>query len=700
MVVGRGRRLTTSGAEPAPAPAPLQARIVWSPWLWLTLAFVAAVFRAPLLLLEPRLFAEEASVYLAYARQSSTLATLLLVPTSEGPAGYMVFASNLIMAFAKAEGNNPSGVPTLGFTDSQAGTTLEGHVRALAAQFQNRQSVAGPFPGGSPEQQAAWMAKVVGQTGNPSDWQGNAQPPLADYIGSIVKNWGPRRVSVDAYGGVALTDSSKPMQPGDPGYVPPTGFVGPQPGGWSALPAKPSEPWFGGGGSFAAPSGEGGGGSWGDEPKGFWDKVKDWVNSHEGPTAKSVLGLDWTEKWDSLKGLLDKVAVGGMMLPLRDTNMLPTHLADAPPAENFYKDWYPRKEGPKGTADDPIVTTDPEVAENTDPANQPEPGGATEDSTVTAETPHAGTGAPPGPGGQGQQGFNNQAIVGAAEGLGGVATTAFSDQFAGTPFSNPLEWPTTKSIGALFSFFGSVLGGDGGGGAGGLAGLLFPGSANEQMDWRTRRQIRDSGQDVERKRKRRDALLAEKADMDAKAFKYSDEDRARITDELAQAEQELGDAVEDNAHLLQENQQSASGGGLLGWLNNALNPVAVNQPNASGLGPVGLGGGGGATGFTLPAFGEPVTGTPGAAPGDASQTMLIPGGSGSPIPALGNAIPSASNAQPSGQQGGNVTNIDASVHQQVPVEGQPAARDAAVRGQNASLRSPLITTQQIPGVRV
>lgn len=53
------------------------------------------------MLLEPRLFAEEASIYLAYSRQSSFLATLLLVPTSEGPAGYMVLATNFIMALAK-----------------------------------------------------------------------------------------------------------------------------------------------------------------------------------------------------------------------------------------------------------------------------------------------------------------------------------------------------------------------------------------------------------------------------------------------------------------------------------------------------------------------------------------------------------------------------------------------------------------------
>lgn len=88
------------GSRPPAAPVGL-ADWRWSPWLWLGLALTTVVLRAPLLLLEPRLFAEEASVYLAYSRQSSFLATLLLVPTSEGPAGYMVLATNTIMALAK-----------------------------------------------------------------------------------------------------------------------------------------------------------------------------------------------------------------------------------------------------------------------------------------------------------------------------------------------------------------------------------------------------------------------------------------------------------------------------------------------------------------------------------------------------------------------------------------------------------------------
>lgn len=98
----------------------------------------------------------------------------------------------LISGFSVAEGNNPSGAPTLGFTDSQAGTSLDDHAQALSKQLQDRQSVAGPFPhGASPADQAAWMATVVGQNGVSSDWQGNAQPARSDYVDRIVQNMPP-----------------------------------------------------------------------------------------------------------------------------------------------------------------------------------------------------------------------------------------------------------------------------------------------------------------------------------------------------------------------------------------------------------------------------------------------------------------------------------------------------------------------------
>jgi hypothetical protein len=95
----------------------------------------------------------------------------------------------LISGFATTEGNNPSGVPTLGFTDGQAGSSLDEHAQALAKQLKDRESVAGAFPHqGTPEQQASWMATVVGQNGSSSDWQGNAQPARSDYVNSIVQH--------------------------------------------------------------------------------------------------------------------------------------------------------------------------------------------------------------------------------------------------------------------------------------------------------------------------------------------------------------------------------------------------------------------------------------------------------------------------------------------------------------------------------
>lgn len=93
----------------------------------------------------------------------------------------------LIQGFSQVEGNNPAGNPTLGFTDSQLGgaSDLQSHVNALAQQFKDRAGVAGPFPqNGSDQDQAQWIANVVGQAGVSKDWQGNAQPK--DYVQRVI----------------------------------------------------------------------------------------------------------------------------------------------------------------------------------------------------------------------------------------------------------------------------------------------------------------------------------------------------------------------------------------------------------------------------------------------------------------------------------------------------------------------------------
>lgn len=87
--------MSASPRQPAATPGVPPAAV--SRWRWGVLLAVAVLTasRAPLLVSEPRLIAEEASVYLAYARDHGTLATLLLVPTSEGPAGYLHLLANL-----------------------------------------------------------------------------------------------------------------------------------------------------------------------------------------------------------------------------------------------------------------------------------------------------------------------------------------------------------------------------------------------------------------------------------------------------------------------------------------------------------------------------------------------------------------------------------------------------------------------------
>lgn len=126
----------------------------------------------------------------------------------------------VIGGFAKTEGNNPSGVPTLGFTDSQAGTSLAGHADALAKQIGARSSVTGPFPaGGNPQEQASWMATLVGQNGVASDWQGNAQPARSDYVNRIVSAMG---VS-GAQSGVPTGATTVPTTPTGAPYGLPTG---------------------------------------------------------------------------------------------------------------------------------------------------------------------------------------------------------------------------------------------------------------------------------------------------------------------------------------------------------------------------------------------------------------------------------------------------------------------------------------------
>lgn len=146
----------------------------------------------------------------------------------------------LIQGFSKVEGNNPAGIPTLGFTDAQLGgkSDLQSHVDALAQQFKSRAAVAGPFPeSGTDQQQAEWIAKVVGQSGLASDWQGNSQPK--DYTQRVVR---------------AMAGSSLP-----PGFTPWFGAGGGTPtlpgagsGGTPVFVTNWPGGGFGGGGGFGS----------------------------------------------------------------------------------------------------------------------------------------------------------------------------------------------------------------------------------------------------------------------------------------------------------------------------------------------------------------------------------------------------------------------------------------------------------------
>ncbi|MEM9594797.1 MAG: hypothetical protein AAGD06_11055 [Acidobacteriota bacterium] len=90
---------STAGEHPASGspPGELRGQPETRAWLWLGLLAGAALIaaRAPVLLWDPRLWAEEATVYLAYARDHGVWRSLFLVPTTSGPAGYLNLAANL-----------------------------------------------------------------------------------------------------------------------------------------------------------------------------------------------------------------------------------------------------------------------------------------------------------------------------------------------------------------------------------------------------------------------------------------------------------------------------------------------------------------------------------------------------------------------------------------------------------------------------
>lgn len=82
----------TTGEATQEAPNRVQGEE--SAWV-LGLLAVLALARAPSLLISPRFWAEDGTVYFAYARSHGLLESLFLVPTTSGPAGYLNLAANL-----------------------------------------------------------------------------------------------------------------------------------------------------------------------------------------------------------------------------------------------------------------------------------------------------------------------------------------------------------------------------------------------------------------------------------------------------------------------------------------------------------------------------------------------------------------------------------------------------------------------------
>ena len=311
--------------------------------------------------------------------------------------------------------------------------------------------------------------------------------------------------------------------------------------------------------------------------------------------------------------------------------------------------------GPKGTRDDPIVTTDPQVADNTDPNNPANQPGAAGDQ-------HQGTGAAPGP----TDANGNPVAVDAngnpvdangnplndlTSGLGDVASKAFSDQFAGTPFSDPTQWSGVQSAGALLQFFGGLLRGQGGSGMGGLFGGGGGGKGPSA------KQLREAGERVSDKTAARDAQAAKVAGMQGKP-QYTAQEIADEQRKLDIMNRELGDAQTDQSSL-----------------------TAVQQSPIQRL----------------------LSGSPAPAPGgDINGGLITPGGGvagsgGLPTGLIPDAA-SMNRPQPvEATANGQTVNYDLSSHQQI--SGDPAqAADMANRAQGAKLRSPLLNLQPVmPG---
>jgi hypothetical protein len=324
--------------------------------------------------------------------------------------------------------------------------------------------------------------------------------------------------------------------------------------------------------------------------------------------------------------------------------------------------------GPKGTKDDPVIVKDPDVgdntdktAENTDPSNQPEPAEPMP-GTPGGEPVEPGIGTAAGTGlglTTDEDGnlvdSNGNPVKDAVTGLGDVASKAFSDQFAGTPFSDPTQWPATQSVGALLKFFGGLLTGSAGEGLG----AFFPGGGGKKPTDKQTRHFNDA-------LRKKDAAIAkaqkELDDINAKPFMYSDE-------EIQAAKDKVDELKSDRETLIADAEDAG--------INTSGGPAEPPQP----FGPFNIG-------SPPPAPGGPEGG--GAVqPGGGWFGGNLPTGL---IPSPGDVIPEPAVA---GAPGGGGPNVN--INNNINTYDETAARDAQARADNTTINSPLLNLPPAPG---
>jgi hypothetical protein len=362
--------------------------------------------------------------------------------------GFSPALIDLIQGFSKVEGNNRFGIPTLGFTDGQLGGAgdLQSHVNALAKQIADRSSVAGPFPeAGSKEQQAQWIAKVVGQSGLSSDWQGNAQPQ--DYVQRVM-------------GAMGGTSSAMPSLGAGASALPP---------GWhpNASSAAPSGLQTGGGDAgllSGVPAGTYLQTQAADLTKGIGDcssAVEDLINMMDGvSTAGRGMSTQNASQWLAAHGFMptDKLVPGAFNVGFNDHHMQATLPGGTP--FNWGSDAAAAQRGIGGTgAFDPAFTS-----------HYYRPGGmypsAAGMPTIASPQGVSPDGSPLGT--QQSPMYVQNAQGPSGQQLGQDFISGIGEMFGldGSLFKNPMDTGLFKGFKGAMGFFTGLMGGGKGGGQG------------------------------------------------------------------------------------------------------------------------------------------------------------------------------------------------------------------------------------------